>query len=96
MGYVDHPIALVVLALASWPFYRALGTLIFRNADDLHNSIYYWLMPDFISLFRGEWWEDQFASLKLLAFVSISGLTVGAEYAAVTRIIAWVSGGADA
>lgn len=91
MGIVDHPFILVLVLVASWPFYRAFGSLLFRNRDEVHDAVYYWLVPDLVSLFRGEWWEDQLAELKLFVFLVISALVVAAEYTAVTKFMSWLS-----
>ena len=55
-----------------------LYMLMFKNWDDFLECIKFWLMPDIISMFRGKYWEDAWAELKLLLWLGIgSRLDIG-------------------
>ena len=88
---VDHPLLLIILVVANGPLYRAIGSLLFENADDVQDAVYYWLIPDIIALFRRNWWEEQWAGFRLGIFAVVSGLTVAAEYTAITKLTTWVA-----
>ena len=50
--------------------------LFFRDMHELFDSIKFWLTPDIISLFRGEYLEDTWAEWKLIAWLG-SGFVMG-------------------
>ncbi|MFC2715417.1 hypothetical protein [Kingella denitrificans] len=54
-----------------------LYMLLFEDWDDFLECVKFWLMPDIISMFRGKYWEDVWAELKLLVWLGIS-IGVGA------------------
>ena len=54
-----------------------LYMLLFKDWDDFLECVKFWLIPDIVSMFRGEYWEDAWAELKLLLWLSIS-IGVGA------------------
>lgn len=41
---------------------------IFKDSDDFNNSLKYSFIPDLFSLFKGEYFKDYFAELKLSMF----------------------------
>lgn len=53
------------------------GKLVFRfffeDAGDFWDCFRFALRPDLFSLFKGEWLEDQFKSMKLSLFVFVVG-----------------------
>ena len=54
-----------------------LYMLLFEDWDDFLECVKFWLIPDIISMFRGKYWEDAWAELKLLLWLGIS-IGVGA------------------
>ena len=53
--------------------------MLFDGWEDMADCIGYWLTPDIISLFRGEWVDDQWGQMKVLVFLAVVGAaTVGA------------------
>ena len=55
-----------------------LYMLLFEDWDDFLECVKFWLMPDIISMFRGKYWEDAWAELKLLLWLGIgSRLDIG-------------------
>ena len=65
--------AIAAALLTAVPLYM----LLFKDWDDFLESVKFWLMPDIISMFRGKYWEDAWAELKLLVWLGIS-IGVGA------------------
>jgi hypothetical protein len=53
--------------------------MMFDGWEDLADCIGYWLTPDILSLFRGEWTDDWWAEVRLMVFVA---LVVGCTLAA--------------
>ena len=49
-----------------------LAPLFFRGPGDFGEAVRYSMQPDWISLFRGEWIEDQWASLKIIVWLALS------------------------
>ena len=69
-------ICFVALAV---PTLLALGWLIFRSWGGFFEAIWYDLMPDIISLLRGQLMRDWMAELKLGLFVITSLIAVAYE-----------------
>jgi hypothetical protein len=55
----------VVVVLVLFQFF-------FDSFGDFLECVRYWLTPDIVSLFRGEWAEDQWASMKLFVDCAVS------------------------
>jgi ABC-type spermidine/putrescine transport system permease subunit II len=56
-----------------------LFSFFFEDWGDFWKCVRYYLTPDFISLLRGEWMEDWWASFKLGLYLA---LVAGASFAA--------------
>ena len=63
-------ISIVVLIVANLPIYFMFGKLFFKDADEFGEAIYFWLKPDILSAFQGEFWEDMAAEFKLGLWVA--------------------------
>ena len=59
----------VVLAVCNFPIYILIGKVIFKDRDDFWEAVRFWFTPNFISFFRGEYWRDRFAEMKLGFFI---------------------------
>ncbi len=72
----------VVLALLNIPVYLGLGRWVFFDDwDDFFRCVRYWLTPDVISLFRGEYMDDFWGSTKLVIFVILcAGIVIGEHH----------------
>lgn len=58
----------------------------FGDVNGFWECIRFWFTPDILSLFRGEWHEDQWSELKLGCWI-LSGVACGfAAYAAVSSL----------
>jgi len=55
----------IILVVVNAPVYFFLGWIFFRTWDDFWESVRFWLTPDILSLFRGEWGEDWWGEMKL-------------------------------
>jgi hypothetical protein len=66
--------SIAVALLVAWLLFRVF----FDDFADFVESIGYWFTPDIISLFRGEWAEDQWASMKLFLY---GALCIGSGFA---------------
>ena len=55
----------ILLVAANIPAYLFLGWIFFKDWDDFGECIRYSLTPDIVSLFRGEYWDDERATFKL-------------------------------
>jgi hypothetical protein len=55
----------IILLIVNIPVYFGLGWVFFKTLDDFWEAIKFWLTPDLISLFKGEYWTDRWSELKL-------------------------------
>lgn len=51
--------------------------LLFDNLDEFVDCVKFWLTPDIISLFRGQFYVDMWAEMKLILWLVV---TVGCGY----------------
>lgn len=71
----------VLLAVVNVPVYYGLGRVFFRDWDEFRESVRFWMTPDLISAFRGQYVEDWWAEAKLgLWVVSCTAFVVGEAY----------------
>ncbi|RYX80155.1 hypothetical protein EON83_29850 [bacterium] len=68
-----------MLFVCGLPAILALGKILFGSWHGFFESLRFLLVPDIISILRGEWTEDQWATLKLFVFLFLCG---GALYSA--------------
>lgn len=59
-------VGLITAALLFRPF--------FETREEFYDCVRFWFTPDFISMFRGLYLEEQWAELKLLVWIGASGL----------------------
>ena len=70
-------VLLFILIPANAPLYYLGWRILFGNMDEFTRCLRYVFTPDIISLFRGRWGEDQWASLKFFLWI---GACVGVVY----------------
>lgn len=46
--------------------------VIFSGEDDFFECIRYWFTPDIVSMFRGQYWDDNWAQLKFFIWLGVS------------------------
>ena len=64
---VERPQLLMWCAIAVIPLYLWLGQLFFNGWHDFLESLRYLYQPTWLSVLRGEFHEDNWASLKFLS-----------------------------
>ena len=72
---------LAILIAVNLPVYYFLWRLTFGCMEDFLECVRYWLTPDIISMFRGEYGEDFWGELKLFWWLALCVGAVAAEYA---------------
>lgn len=87
--------AIIVVGLIVINFftvYKFLFNLMFRNRDDFRESVRYTLIPNIISLFRGEYWKDKVGEFKLGVFLMLCIMATVIEYGAINALLRWMIG----
>ncbi len=46
--------------------------IVFSDKDDFIGCVKFWFTPDIVSMFRGEYWDDHWAELKLIIWAGVS------------------------
>ncbi|CAK7071865.1 hypothetical protein KQI38_16130 [Tissierella carlieri] len=78
-------VALIIINI--FTVYKFIFKFIFTDLDDFNESLRYSFTPDIISLFRREYWKDQFGEFKLGFFIAICIIVTIVEYGIVNVII---------
>lgn len=76
---MDHPVLIIVAVVVNPPLFFVVGWAIFKDWEDVWESIKYWVMPDWLSMLRGEYFEDLWSELKLFYFAAVCGALVFME-----------------
>lgn len=58
----------------------------FECRDDFVEAIRHWFTPDIISMFKGEWADDQWNELKLFVWLAIGGLAAYGAYSLIESL----------
>ncbi len=77
-----------IQAVASLGALVLMYKLTFDGWDDFVEALKYWLMPDIISILRGEGIEDFWAEAKLLWFLLGTLVLSGIVYFVLTKVAA--------
>ncbi len=77
----------LILIVLNVPVFIAIGWVLFSTWDEFFACVKFWLMPDIVSLFRGEWVEDWWAEFKLFVWAVFCAGCVWAEWWALTKYI---------
>lgn len=75
----------IILAVANLPTYFLLGWVVFREWDEFLECLRFWVTPDIISMFQGEYWDDRWAEMKLFFWAALCALSVYLEYTLVIK-----------
>jgi hypothetical protein len=89
--FLSHPYILVGLLFLNWPIYRVLADAMFEGRDDVSTSLWYTIMPNWISFLRGEWWRDMKAESVMALYWLFCFSIVGVEYWGIVSLIDWAS-----
>lgn len=77
----------IVLAVVNIPLYVLLGRIFFKSVEDFRQAVRFRPTPGFLFLFRGEYWKEWRAELKLAFFVIACAATVYGEYLAIQALV---------
>ena len=77
---------LIILAIVNIPLYLLLGKWIFKDWRGFAECLRFWLTPNIISLFRGEYAQDWWSEMKLFFYLLCCGVCVAAEYALIAKL----------
>lgn len=62
---------IVVVGILNFPVFVLVGYGFYGSWDNYWSAVKFWIIPDVISLFRGEYVDDIWAELGLFFFVAI-------------------------
>ncbi|ACL74946.1 hypothetical protein [Ruminiclostridium cellulolyticum] len=83
-----EPIIAIVLLVANIPVYKKILRIIFRDQEDVNDSIKYSFTPDLFSFFKGNYWKDKIGEAKITAFIFCCVSVVVIELLIIKWIIA--------
>ena len=81
-----NTIILIALGALNIPLYIVIGKIFWEDMDDFWDTVKFWFTPDFISLFRGEYFEDWWAEAKLGLFIVACIACVYGEFTAIQKL----------
>lgn len=88
MQFLDHPIAMLLVGIFSFPVYKVLAKIFFgENYQDLGETIKYVATADWYSLFKGKFWEDWDATIKFNVFLALCFGWVAAVTECIARYV---------
>ncbi|WP_088835228.1 hypothetical protein [Paenibacillus tyrfis] len=84
-----HAIFIFILVILNFPVYRFIYKLIFSDPEDFDESVKFSFTPDFISFFRGKYWQDKWGTFKLRMYIFLCLAVVLLEYMAVDMVMGY-------
>ncbi len=78
---------LAVLLMLNVPVYRRVGKAVFGDMEEFKTCMKYVLTPDLVSLWRGEYRRDIYATFKAWLFLLVSAAVVAAEFLLIARLL---------
>lgn len=82
-------IFIIALVIINFPVYRFIYKLIFSDPEDFDESIKFSFTPDFISFFRGKYWQDKWGTFKLRMYILSCLVVVLLEYMLLSQVIGY-------
>ena len=79
-------ITIVILAVLNIPIYILIGKVFFGDFAGFLTALKFWFTPDVFSLFKGRYWDDTMAEMKLGVFIFVCGLCVYGEYKLILKL----------
>jgi hypothetical protein len=64
-----EPKGIILVAMLNLPVCYLIRRLLFETWGDVWDAIVFWIQPDLLSAFTGEFWEDAVAEFKLSLWV---------------------------
>ncbi|NOU94210.1 hypothetical protein GC093_13425 [Paenibacillus sp. LMG 31456] len=80
----------IILLIINYPVYKLLYRLFFYDADEFDESVRYSFTPNFISFFRGEYWEDKMSTFKLQMYIFSCIIIIFLEFILFNKIIGYL------
>lgn len=80
-------ILLIIIIINSFTVYKFYFRMIFKDMDDVNESIRFTLTPNLFSLFRGEYLRDRIGEFKLGLFIMLCFISTMIEYAFVYDLV---------
>ncbi len=77
---------LPILFAANAPMYWLYWKSFFGSWDKFGQCVKFWLTPNIISMFRGQYWEDRGAEMRLVWFVIACVVTPLVEWGLIQKI----------
>lgn len=77
----------IILLCANLPTYWLLGWVVFREWEEFWECVRFWLTPDWLSGFRGEYFEDMWAEMRLFFWLVLCAGTIYGEWHIITKVI---------
>lgn len=83
-------LALVVAAIVAIVSGWRLFPMFFFDVDEFWECVQYTLIPDWVSLFRGEYFHDCHQSFKLSAYIFLMVVAGCLSYYGVVELLLWM------
>ena len=91
MVFGMNVLALVVAGIVGIVAGRRLFPMFFFDVDEFWESVKYTLIPDWVSLFRGEYFHDCHQSFKLSGYIILTVVAAGLSYYGVVELMLWLT-----
>jgi hypothetical protein len=72
-------IAVALFNIVNYPAYRYLFRRFFADAQDFKEALLFFIQPHIFSIFKGQFWEDLAAELRLILFFGLCVLLLAGE-----------------
>lgn len=83
-------IGLIIFNIINIPIYRYLFKTFFPTYGEFNEALNYSIRPDLFSLFKGEYFKDIGAEMKLKFFLGLCALLLFGEIALLKVGVEWV------
>lgn len=80
LSFVDRPMLFIGSAIVAIPLYFGIAQIFFDGWDDFLESLRYIYQPAWLSALRGEFYDDQWASVKFLVYLVVCVATATMVY----------------
>ncbi len=77
----------IVLSVVNIPLYAVVGRMFFSTVEEFRNAARFRPTPGFALLFRGEYWKDWRAEVKLALFMVTCAALVYLEYLGIQALV---------
>jgi hypothetical protein len=81
-----HVIAVVLAVVMASVIAALLFKPFFGDRDEFFRYLKFWLTPNIVSMFRGEYWKDWLSEAKLGFWFAAAGLSAFVTYAGLMKL----------